>query len=56
MEEHSQPKVTLKEKNGVGPYKISKFCVDGSPEPNTQVDVVLIHGLTGDPIKTWGVR
>jgi hypothetical protein len=46
---------TLEKKNGGATYEISEFQVEGSPERDTRlVDVLLIHGLTGDPIKTWG--
>jgi pimeloyl-ACP methyl ester carboxylesterase len=56
MEEHSQPKVKLvKSKSNVGPYEVFEFYVDSSPgRDKRHVDVLLVHGLIGDPIKSWG--
>jgi len=36
-------------------YELFQFCVEGAPDRSERlVDVVLLHGLTGHFMKTWG--
>lgn len=49
------PEVTLRQINDIAPpLVLYEFEVQGSTAGNRGVDVLFIHGLTGDPIKTWG--
>lgn len=55
MEERSRPKVMLVKNVTVEPYELFEFSVEGAARRgDRQVDVLLMHGLTGHSIKTWG--
>jgi hypothetical protein len=48
------PKVELVQADTTSPLVLYEFQVDGTKASDSSVDVLLIHGLTGHPIDTWG--
>jgi hypothetical protein len=50
------PEVTLRQHRTAEPYGLLEFEVGDAPaRACRRVDVLLVHGLGGDPIKTWVV-
>ena len=49
------PEVTLRPLHDIAPpLVLYEFEVQGSTDETRGIDVLFMHGLTGDPIKTWG--
>jgi hypothetical protein len=54
-----EPNVTIRlepEGRNGSAFDLQRFILDPQPsaEQQTKVDVILVHGLTGDPVQTWG--